>query len=159
MLMANTFNRWAGLAGALGGLLIVIGVFINLSFAGSAFLISLLSLLGILGIFLVVRSAGHVQFGIVGGLAVLIGTILLLFSQNLILAGSFFGVGLLILVYGMHQAGGFPNWVIGLWVLAPILGVLGLMAIGPVGLLQQIGAILLGLGFIGAGYHMWAVKG
>jgi hypothetical protein len=159
MLKSRTINLGGGLAGALAGLLLVIGVFVDLSFPGSAFLLILLALLGILGIFLKVQSAGQEQFAIVGGLGVLIGTVLLIFSQNLILTGIFFGAGLLILVYGMYQSDGFPMWVIGLWVLAPILGVLGLMMVGPQAIFQQVGAVLLGFGFIGSGYTLWSKKG
>ncbi len=149
---ANSFTRLTGLAGALAGLMIILGVAANFAFPGSDILIIFLALLGILGIFLAVRDAGQVQLGIVGGLGVLIGVVLLVFSRSTLLAGIFFGAGMLVLVFGMHKTGVFPAWLIGLWALAPILGVLGLMSVGPDALFQQIGAVLLGLGFMGVGY-------
>lgn len=147
--------RWSGAVAIVGGLFTVIGAFVPEPFAGQYLLSSLLTLLAVVGILLVVWRQGAGRWGLLGIVGVLAGTLLFATGISYIVAGISYAVGLILLAAGAWKSGVFPRWVPVLWVLAPLIGVPGIVLVGWDAPLITLARAIFGLSFIGAGYALW----
>ena len=72
--------------------------------------------------------------------------------------GLLYTLGLVLLAVGSLKAGKLPRWVPTIWIVAVIIGLTGAFLPSGEALSSRLGALVLGLGFIGAGLSLWARK-
>jgi hypothetical protein len=73
--------------------------------------------------------------------------------------GGLYALGLILLAVGCLKARRLPRWVPSAWVAAVLIGVPGAAMPSIESLSSQLGAIAIGLGFIGAGYTLLTSQG
>lgn len=155
--LSTNFIRWSGVAGILGGLIIIASAFLAEPLTGQYLLSSLLIIVALIGILLVFRREGTGRWGLFGILAALVGNLFFAIEQLAILAGLSYGLGLILLAIGLWETGVFPRWLPALWVLAPLIGLPGLVLSGSAAFLTTLATVIFGLAFIGAGYVLWTL--
>jgi hypothetical protein len=93
--------------------------------------------------------------GLIGFGVAMLGNLMLFFESLFMLAGAIYALGLIVLGIGALKAGKFPRWVPILWIVAPLVGAPGFFSESISNLFFILGAIVYGLGLIGAGYTLW----
>ncbi len=150
--------RWSGLAAILGGLLFIVWPFLP---SGSSAWVqatrTLAILFALIGLYAFqVEESG--LWGFLGFVAAFIGNVLEMAGETP-LSASIYTVGLILFAIGSWIANKLPRWVPVLWILAPLIGMPGFLLESLSDLLFTGAGIVLGVGFIGAGYTLWSSAG
>ena len=158
----STFVRWSGLAAVAAGLVTAAGIFVFLSEDPNPAFESLGALvrtvligIALIGIYLFQKDEAGV-LGLIGTLAAFVGNFLFLSDVSFFISGSLYSLGLILLAVSLLRARKFPRWVPILWILTIVLGFPGFFIESLEAAAFVIGAVVLGLAFIGAGYTMWS---
>lgn len=112
------------------------------------------ALIAIIGIYLHQRKALN-TLGLIAFAITLAAVLMLIFSFNYEMAVGIYAVGLFLVAIALLQAGIFPPWVPWMWIIAPVIGMVAFLIPNIATILFQLAAVAFGLGFIGAGYHMF----
>lgn len=147
--------RWSGAAAVIGGGLAILGAFLAQPFPGMYMLTGLLTLVGLVGVLMLLRMKGAGGWGWAGIGTAFVGNVFFAIERFYALAGIMYGLGLILLAIGAWRSGAFPRWMPALWVLAPLIGVPGLILPDAAEVLTILATIVFGLAFIGAGYVLW----
>ncbi len=114
------------------------------------------ALIALIGIYLHQRKAtgtlGLIAFAIAAA-----SELMLLFFISHQLVVSIYAVGIILLAIATLRANSFPRWVPWMWVVALLLGIPGILMPNLQAILFLLAAIGFGLGFIGAGYHLFTI--
>ncbi|MFN2160212.1 MAG: hypothetical protein ACK2TW_09700 [Anaerolineales bacterium] len=157
----------SGAASILAGILTVIGSLIASSggngsltwIFGLGNIFTLFALIGIYGV--QVGKSGW--WGLIGFVLASTGNLLLVGGEEQTLAGmnfvllgsSFSSLGLILLAIGSLRSRAFPRLAPFLWILAPLVGIPGMIAGGLANLFVTLAGVIFGLGFIAAGYYLF----
>jgi hypothetical protein len=151
----STFVRWSGVAAIITG---IFGIIAALGTGASAPWIYVVSnvatVIALLGIYLFQRESAGV-FGLIAFLVAFAGALLLTFNYALEMSTMVYALGLVLLAIAALRAGSFPRWVPWMWLAATIVGIPGTFLPDLQNTLFLLGAILFGVGFIGAGLSLW----
>jgi hypothetical protein len=159
--------KLSGAASVLAGLLTILGSLIAVSggnesltwIFGLGNIFTLFALIGIYG----VQAVKSGWLGLVGFILASAGNMLLVGGEQQTLAGMDFVVlgssvsslGLIILATAMLRSNVFPKFVAMLWILAPLVGIPGMMAGGLENFFVAMAGVVFGLGFVTAGYYLF----
>lgn len=150
--------RWSGIAAILAGLLGIAVSFFDENtpsvFAWVYIISNLLTILALIGIYLYQKDEAGL-LGLIGFGVAMLGNLMLFIEGLYMVAGAVYAIGLIVLGIGALKAGKFPRWVPILWIVAPLIGSPGFFSESLTNLFFFLGAVVYGLGFIGAGYILW----
>lgn len=151
----SQFIRWSGVAAMVTGIL---GIILGLGTGESApwlYVVSnVATLIALIGIYLFQKDSAGV-FGLIAFLVAFAGALLLTFSYSLDISTMVYALGLVLLAIAALRAASFPKWVPWMWLAATIIGIPGTFLPDLQELLFLLGAILFGVGLIGAGLSLW----
>lgn len=142
---AAKFIPWSGVAGALGGLIVVTGAFLAEPFTGQYLLGVLLTIMALIGVLLVFWREGAGRWGLFGILAAFTGNLFFAIERLTVFAGLSYGLGLILLAVGLWKTSVFPRWLPALWIVAPLIGLPGLVLAGSADFLTTLATIVFGL--------------
>ena len=159
--------KWSGAASVLAGIFTILGSLIA-AFGGNESLtwifglgniFTLFALIGIYGV--QVETSGWL--GLVGFILASAGNLLLVGGEQQTLAGMNFvllgssvsSLGLIILGAAILKSKVFPKVVPFLWILAPLVGIPGMMSGGLENFFVALAGVVFGLGFVTAGYYLF----
>jgi len=146
--------RWCGVAAIVTGILgVVTSLGSNFSVSWLFILSNIATLLALIGIYLFQRDSAGV-FGLIAFLVAFAGALLLTFAYS-DFSPMIYALGLVLLAIAALRAASFPKWVPWMWLAATIVGIPGIFLPDLQNTLFLLGAILLGVGFIGAGLSLW----
>lgn len=153
--------RWSGLAAILGGLLFIVGSLLlpdaSPAVPWNQTVRTLAILFALIGLYAFqVEESG--LWGFLGFVAAFIANALHM-AEETPLSASIYTVGLILFAIGSWIANKLPRWVPVLWILAPLIGMPGFLLESLRDLLFTGSGIVLGVGFIGAGYTLWSSAG
>jgi hypothetical protein len=136
-------------------MIVAVGAFLNEPFTGQYLLGGLSTIVALFGILLILRREGAGLWGTLGILTALMGNLFFAIEQYYALAGVLYGGGLVLLAIGARKTDVFPRWLPALWILAPLIGLPGLVLTGAAAFLSTVATVVFGVAFIAAGYVLW----
>ena len=167
------FLQICGLAAILTGVLTIFGSGIETTGAfletvptatmDAAYVLSnILALLAFTGVFITQRKEAGLA-NLVGYLIILFANILMVVGgpilnaeQSIMIGGSLYALGGIIIAIATLKAGLFPRWIPVLWIVTPVIGLPGFILGGMASpLLLFLGSILFSIALVGAGVVMW----
>lgn len=161
--------KWSGAASILAGIFTILGSFIASSggnesltwIFGLGNIFTLFALIGIYG----VQAETSGWLGLVGFILASAGNMLLVGGDQQTLAGMNFvllgssvsSLGLIILAAATLRSKVFPKVVPLLWILAPLVGIPGMISGGLANFFVAMAGVIFGLGFVAAGYYLFTL--
>lgn len=131
--------EWGYFIGGLAIQLALIGIYaIQVEESGGA---------GFLGF--VMATAGRAYFSVPGAV---IGGV-----DGTVPLGLLYMLGLILVSVGTLKSRKLPSWVPAMWLAAVVVGLAGALLPSLELVLLRLGAIVLGLGFVGAGFALWRI--
>jgi hypothetical protein len=159
--------KMSGAASVLAGLFTILGSLIAASggnesltwIFGLGNIFTLFALIGIYG----VQAEKSGWLGLVGFILASAGNMFLVGGDGQTLAGMNFVVlgssvsslGLIVLAAATLRSKVFPKYVPLLWILAPLVGIPGMISGGLANLFVALAGVIFGLGFVTAGYYLF----
>jgi hypothetical protein len=123
---------------------------------------NILALVAFTGVYIIQRKEAGL-LNLVGYLIILFANILMVVGgavlsaeQSIMIGGSLYALGGIIIGIATLKAGLFPRWIPMLWILTPVIGLPGFILGGMASpLLLFAGSILFSIALVGAGAVMW----
>ncbi len=160
--------NWVGLGGLAAMIAGVLRLVSSVLPASDSVLLRILYLvidMGFLGGVLSIYRFEREQLGRVGLLATLVAAVgagLLIAHDTVAWSSGLYGIAALLFSVGLSLLGiaswttrKLPRWILVFWITSTLVGTLGYL-VPSLGVLFVLSGILLGLGFAGAGFIMWA---
>lgn len=157
----ETFIRISGLLAILAGILNVLSAMSGPIPESALALIrrvgDISALIALIGIYLHQRKSIH-AFGLLAFVVAIGGVLMLIFSFNYEQAIMVYALGVILVAISLLRTGSLPRWVPFLWLLSPLIALPGFLMPNLGATLSLLAAIAFGLGYVGAGYYLLAIR-